>query len=75
MKKVSSNPQSTFAVGKFSDHQLKKMVPKSKINVLKKGFVDLNSNEFIVEVKESVCNTLIDDLGKSFMQRLLRSSD
>ena len=51
------------AVGKFSNHQLKKMVPMSRINVLRKGFVALNSDKFIVEVKESVCDTL-KDLGE-----------
>lgn len=46
------------AVGKFSNHQLIKMVPEDHIKTQAAGFDDLTSDKFILEVKKAACKTV-----------------
>ena len=52
------------AIGQFSDHQLKKMVPSDNIYRTKGDKSTLNDEEFVHKIKEAICGNIGPKKGK-----------
>ena len=66
------------AIGKFSDHQLKKMVDEKYIHKTKlvgdDKFASLNNEDFVHQIKEAICGSVKPTKGKYFLLFLILNS-